>query len=83
MITKQEIITDMSEVAIEGIQELTDKTVRKLKYTGLMAPELCLVALNILEMYSENAKGVISGMKNLEATIIKADKLLKELGLNP
>lgn len=83
MITKEEIEKDMSSVAIESIKELTFKTVNNFKRTGLMSTELCLIAIYILDEYSESAKSLIVNMIKLDEILAKADAMLKELGIQP
>lgn len=56
---------------------------KNFKKTGLMSTELCLIALYILEEYSDSAKTLIKGMSNLDSLISKADILLKELSTSP
>jgi len=79
LITLDEIKADMSPMAIESMNELTDGYIRKWKNRGLMSPELCFIGLRILDQYSDNAKSIINGMKNLDRLMADADELLKSL----
>lgn len=76
MITKEEIEKDMSEVAKSSIKELADKTIRKFKNTGLMSPELCLIALYILDEYSDSAKSMINSFSKLDSLLLDVDKII-------
>lgn len=81
-ITREEIEADMSKMAIESMEELTTKTVRKLANTGLMATELCLIAHIILDRYSIQSKNIIDASKDLDSLIIKTENILSLLNKN-
>jgi hypothetical protein len=78
-ITKEQITADMSPMAVEAMQETTDLTVQNLINNGLIQPELCLIALDILDRFSEDAKGLLKLQIRASATIADADRLLAEL----
>lgn len=78
-ITIEEIKSDMSDIAIEGMDRLTGETIDNLKDIGLIGPELCYIALGILKRYSNNSRKLIKSMKNTSSLLEEADKLLVDL----
>jgi hypothetical protein len=78
-ITLEELKSDMSKPAIEAMEELAFETVEKLKDKGLMATELCFIALEILHEHSDNAKGLIDLDKMVSKTIADAEELLNSI----
>lgn len=77
MITKEQL--EISEIAIEGLTGTYKDVVQKLKNKGLMASELCFIALLILENYSDMATSQKKMFKDLVNTNREAEEFLKSL----
>ena len=69
-----------SDIQKEGLDRETSEIVQQLKDTGLMAPEICFIAFNILEEYSSKAEREIQMFHiDLPNTLREAEELLKKL----
>lgn len=81
-VTKEELMSDMSEPAIEGNNRHAEELINDLKQQGLMATELCYIAHVILEKYSDSSKRLIEMGKKSLSVIAEAEELLRSLQEN-